>query len=75
MITANKLKVLTDIGPKGLVVFLERSGFKNRSFKTATFLGLTNSGQFCYSVTDPEDNVSKVFVTYDSATDRITADC
>ena len=73
MLTADKLKVLTELGPKGLAVFLERNGHKNVSFKTATFVGLTNAGQFCYSVKDFEDKTDKVFVSYDHTKDKISA--
>lgn len=73
MLTAEKLKVLTELGPKGLVVFLERSGHKNVSFKTAKFIGMTNGGQFCYSIKDCDDKINKVFVSYDHTKDRITA--
>lgn len=79
MITADKLKVLTELGPKGLAVFLERSGYTGCSFKKAVFVGITNGGQFAYKVTYHDDSgegeeVGKVFISYDQSTDRITAD-
>ena len=79
MITADKLNTLTQLGPKGLAVVLDNSGYSMCAFKTAEFLGITNGGQFCYKVTYYDDNgegeaVGKVFVTYDHAADSITAD-
>jgi len=80
MITADKLKVLTELGPKGLAVFLERSGYTGASFKSAKFVGITNGGQFAYRVTfydeagTGKDEVGKVFVSYDHSNDKITAD-
>ena len=80
MLTADKLKVLTELGPKGLAVFLERSGYTGASFKTAQFVGLTNSGQFAYRVVyfdeagTGKDEVGKVFVSYDHTNEKITAD-
>ena len=76
MITAEKLKILTELGPKGLTVFLERSGYKNVCVKNAEFVGITNGGQFAYKVIHAEDEkLGKVFITYDHTTDKITADC
>ena len=79
MITADTLKTLTTLGPKGLAVMLDKSGYKMCSFKAAKFLGLTNGGQFCYSVTYYDEagtgeEVGKVFLTYDHASDLVTAD-
>mgnify|MGYP003353866930 CR=1 FL=1 len=80
MLTADKLKTLTNLGPCGLSTFLTQSGYKGQSFKTVKFLGITNGGQLCYSVTYPEDSakseeVGKVFITYNHINNSITADC
>ena len=80
MLTADKLKTLTSLGPAGLTTILKQFGYKKASFKTATFIGITNGGQLCYSVTseDPngkgDDPVSKAFIGYDHVTNTITAD-
>lgn len=79
MLTAEKLKTLTELGPKGLAVFLAQSGYTGASFKTVKFIGLTNGGQLCYKVTYFDDagtgeETGKVFISYDHASDRVTAD-
>lgn len=80
MITAEKLTLFTTIGPTMLAHLLDASGYKMCAFKTAKFLGITNGGQFCYSVTYHDEagtgknEVDKVFVTYDRVNDSITAD-
>ncbi len=80
MILADTLSYLTTFTPKTLAQVLDTSGYKMCSFKGAKFLGMTNGGQFCYSVTyfdeagTGQDEVGKVFVTYDSVTGAVTAD-
>ena len=80
MITAETLKILTTMGPTALAKVLDTSGYSMCSFKTAKFLGITNGGQFCYSVTyydeagTGEDEVGKVFVSYDAKDHVMTAD-
>ena len=79
MITAEKLTALTTCGPGELSMILHDSGYTGCSFKDARFLGLTNGGQFCYSVTYHNENgegeaVGKVFVTYDRTLNQMTAD-
>ena len=79
MITAEKLKVLTTFGTHMLASVLDASGYKMCSFKTAKFLGITNGGQFCYSVTYHDEagtgeETGKVFVSYDRVNDKVTAD-
>jgi hypothetical protein len=80
MLTADKVKILTTMGATSLKMTLASSGYTGCAFKSAQFLGITNSGQFCYKVTyfddagTGEDEVGKVFVAYDYVNDRITAD-
>jgi hypothetical protein len=80
MILADTLAYLTTFTPKTLAKVLDTSGYKMCSFKTVKFLGMTNGGQFCYSVTyfdeagTGQDEVGKVFVSYDHANNSITAD-
>lgn len=80
MLTADKLKALTELGPKGLAVFLDQSGYSMCAFETAKFLGITNGGQLCYQVSYFDDagtnelELGKVFISYDHVNDRVTAD-
>ena len=79
MITAEKLEALVSCGPGELSMILHDSGYTGCSFKTARFLGLTNGGQFCYSVTYHDEagtgeETGKVFVGYNHANESFTAD-
>jgi len=80
MITADRLKTLTTYSPKGLAKVLDLSGYPMCSFETAEFVGITNGGQFCYKVTYYDEagtgdhEVSKVFLSYDPARDKVIAD-
>lgn len=78
MILADTLKTLTTMGPTVLSQTLAFSGHKGSKFKTAKFMGMTNGGEFCYSVTfldenTGEDDTRKVFVKYNSSEHQITA--
>ncbi len=79
MITAERLETLTTFTPVALAKGLELSGYKGVSFKTAKFLGITNGGQFCYSVTFydemmGEEVTDKVFLTYNSEVGSVKVD-
>lgn len=79
MITAETLKQLTTMGPYALARVLDISGYTGAVFKSAEFVGITNGGEFCYKVTfyDEEgmgEGVGKVFVKYDPAANKVTAD-
>jgi hypothetical protein len=77
MITADKLKLLTNFPAFMLTTLIQQSGYKKDKFNTAKFLGITNGGQFCYSVTyveDGEECNTKVFLNYDSVADAVSAD-
>ena len=79
MITAEHLKNLSSYRARDLNRMLSISGYRAK-VKTAKFLGLTNGGQFCYTVTVADDPdlgrlpQGKVFLSYDAETDSITAD-
>ena len=78
MIAADTLKTLTGFTTHGLAMALHHSGYTGAVFKTSKFLGMTNGGQFCYSVTYYDDSgqgetQDKVFLTYDSVEGKITA--
>jgi hypothetical protein len=71
MITAEKLQTLTSFTPEALARALAVSGYRGCEFQTARFLGLTNSGQFCYAVTFyneelEEDDQGKVYLTHNT---------
>ena len=75
MITAEKLKALTNLGTHSLAQCLHLSGYTGASFKTAKFVGITNGNQFCYKVTFYDgEAVGKVFLTYDHVADMVIAD-
>ena len=71
MITADKLQLLINMP----AVMLEQALPKKNRPKLASskFLGITNGGQFCYSVVDTDGNDSKVFLTYIHAEDQVIA--
>ena len=77
MITADKLRLLTGMPPVMLTEAIRQAGYKKDKFETAQFLGITNSGQFCYKVEFLEDNEfheTKVFVKYDPTADKVSVD-
>ena len=77
MITANQLRLLTNMPPVMLTEAIQKTGYKTDKFETSEFLGLTNGGQFCYKVSYIEDNEfhdTKVFVSYDPASGRVSAE-
>ena len=71
MITADKLRLLTNMP----AVMLEQAlpAKKRPKLAKARFLGLTNSGQFCYSVVDTDGGEGKVFLSYIHAEDQVIA--
>jgi hypothetical protein len=76
MITAETLKTLTTFTTNGLAMALLHSGHKGARFKSAKFVGITNGGQFCYTVTYREhdaEQTGKVFLTYDPAKGQVIA--
>ncbi len=79
MITADTLQRLIGFTTRDLVSILDTSGYTGTAFNSARFLGITNGGQFCYSVTFDDgdgfgEQQGKVFVTLDPATGQLTAD-
>ena len=80
MITADALKTLTSFTKGALARALADSGYTGASFESAKFLGMTNGGQFCYSVTYYDDagtgevETGKVFLSYDPTAGKVTAD-
>ena len=77
MITANQLLLLTNMPSVILTEGIRDRGYKKDKFETSEFVGMTNGGQFCYKVSYIEDNElhdTKVFVSYDSTTSKVTVD-
>ena len=79
MILADKLKELTTYSPAALTRILNASGYKKDIVTEAKFLGMTNGGQFCYSVTytdmiEGDECTTKVFVSYDPTEGRVLVD-
>ena len=77
MITADKLKLLTNMPAVMLTTAIQAAGYKKDRFTKAKFLGMTNAGLFCYTATYIEDNAEqecKVFVKYDPTADRVSVD-
>ena len=77
MITADKLALLTNMPAAMLTMAAQDAGYKGPEFTSCKFLGITNGGQFCYTVVfhvKGGTDSTKVFLTYDHAKDRVTAD-
>ena len=77
MITASRLTLLTNMPVGMLTTAIQEAGYKKDHFTSATFVGITNAGQFCYRCTYIEDNQEhrvKVFLTYNPTKDQVTAD-
>jgi len=79
MITAERLKTLTSFTAQGLTEGIRKAGYKKDQFNTARFLGMTNGGQFCYSVTytdtyEDKECTTKVYISYNPAEDRVSVD-
>ncbi len=77
MITADKLFMLINMPPVMLTEGIQKAGYKKDKFETSKFLGMTNGGQFCYKVSyiqDKEFHDTKVFVSYDTATGKVSVD-
>lgn len=80
MITAETLKLLTTMGPSALARVLDISGYTGAVFKTAEFTGITNGGEFCYTVSYHDNagtgelEIGKVYVKYDPVENKVSAD-
>ena len=71
MITADKLSLLINMPSAMLEQTLP---VKDRPrLVSARFLGITNGGEFCYSVTDTDNGRSKVFLKYDPTAGVVSA--
>ena len=71
MMLAHELEKYTTLDRYELRGVLERSGYTGMSFESVKFLGLTNSGHFCYNVTYFDDagtgeETGKVYISKDA---------
>lgn len=78
MILAAELEKFTTLNRYEMRNILARSGYTGMSFESVNFLGLTNSGDFCYKVTYFDDagtgeETGKVYVSK-SATGEMVAE-
>jgi hypothetical protein len=78
MILADELSKFTTLDRYELSNILSSNGYTGLSFNSVRFLGLTNSGNFCYNVKFFDDHsdgeqTGKVFVSK-TATGKITAE-
>lgn len=73
MITAKNVRYMIDIPVEHMKAIAANNKIKGIVFAKAEFLGMTNGSEFCYSVTDVEGIVSKMFLRYDPTADRVTA--
>lgn len=78
MITAQKLQLLTTFPHQALQQALGKQA-DGYEFVGAKFLGITNGGQFCYSVVYKSEDFegtdsTKVYITYNQAADQVIAD-
>lgn len=76
MILAEELNKYTTLDRYELRNILARSGYTGMSFESVKFLGITNSGDFCYKVTfwddsDTGEQTGKVYVNKDATGDMI----
>jgi hypothetical protein len=77
MITADKLALLTNMPAAMLTMAAKEAGYKGPEFTSCKFLGITNGGQFCYTVVyhvKGGTDSTKIFLTYDPTADRVFAD-
>ena len=78
MITADKLRLLTNMPPVMLTMGIQQAGYKQDKFTSATFVGITNANEFCYSAgfidSEGEFHDTKVFVKYDPTADQVSMD-
>ena len=77
MITADKLRLLTNMPTVMLTTGIQQAGYKKDTFKGSRFIGMTNANEFCYEV-DYDDfgelTRCKVFVKYDPTADQVSMD-
>ena len=77
MITADTLKILTTFTAPALTRAAMDAGYTGPEFTSCRFLGITNGGQFAYTVVfqvKGGTDSTKVFLTYDHIHSSVSAD-
>jgi hypothetical protein len=80
MITADQVQRMMELNRWDLAGILAHSGYSGQSFESAKFVGITESGDFCYAVTyydealDGEIGAAWVYVRREKATGQLTAE-
>lgn len=77
MITADTLKTLTTFTAPALTRSAQLAGYKGPDFTSCKFIGISNGGQFCYTVdfhVEGGSDSTKVFLEYNHTMDRVFAD-
>jgi hypothetical protein len=76
MITAETLTTLLSFTPAALTRAVEDAGYEGTPFTSSRFVGITNGGEFCYTVVSQVKggtDSTKVFLKYNHATGRVNA--
>jgi hypothetical protein len=75
MITANNVRYMIDIPLEHMKACAISNKIKGLNMTGVEFLGMTNGGEFCYSIFQEDDGVvgTKLFLRYDPTADRVTA--
>jgi hypothetical protein len=73
MITAKNVRYMINIPLEHMQAIASNNKIKGLNMTGVEFLGMTNGGEFCYSITDADGSVSKMFLRYDPTADRVTA--
>ena len=77
MITAETLQTLTSFTAPALSRAIQLAGYEEDKFTSSKFLGITNSGQFCYFCVyhvEGGTDSTKVFLTYNHADGSVSAE-
>ena len=76
MITAKNVKYMIDIPLEHIKAIAVDNKIKDYVITGATFLGMTNGGEFCYSIVHRVKggtDSAKMFLNYNPAADRVIA--
>jgi hypothetical protein len=76
MIRPETVKMMIEMTPSQLCTVLDFSGYPGCKFTEVSFQGITESGDFRYTVKYLEDGlveIGRVYVTYDHATSMLSA--
>lgn len=76
MITAKNIRHMIDMSLENLHALAVDSKINGLDITDAEFLGMTNSGEFCYRIihlTKGESASAKMFLKYNPAKDKVSA--